>query len=381
MKVYCFFTAYYLPHLGGVERYTYNLAKRLVLDGNKVIVVTSEIEGESGHTIVEGIEIIRVKSFSLINDRLPIMKICKHNIRIMKYLKTQEINYIIINTKLYPLSYIGAHFARKHQISSIVIEHGTGHISFENKMIQKLGEMYEHVMVQLVFHNCKYFVGVSKECNNWLTHFGIQAIGVLYNAVDYEHIQTINARDQKDNQEGYSIIYTGRMLAEKGVEKLVQAFIDLEKERKDICLYIVGDGPLYNEMIEKYKSNSKIIFTGKVTFETVISLLKQCDVYCFPTDYPEGMPTCVLEAMACGVYTITSGAGGSKEVICNEVNGVILKENDVEDIKYEIQNALCNSQYRCEVAQRGKESIRQHFDWSNTIDALYSIMGEITDEN
>lgn len=43
-KSYCFFSAQYLPHMGGVENYTYHLAKELVRRGNKVTIVTSNVE-------------------------------------------------------------------------------------------------------------------------------------------------------------------------------------------------------------------------------------------------------------------------------------------------------------------------------------------------
>lgn len=43
MKNYCIFAAQFLPHMGGVERYTYNLAKKLIEKGNSVMVVTSDI--------------------------------------------------------------------------------------------------------------------------------------------------------------------------------------------------------------------------------------------------------------------------------------------------------------------------------------------------
>ena len=42
-KRYCIFSAQYLPHMGGVERYTYNLAKELINQGNEVVVVTSNL--------------------------------------------------------------------------------------------------------------------------------------------------------------------------------------------------------------------------------------------------------------------------------------------------------------------------------------------------
>ena len=50
-KTYCIFAAQYFPHLGGVERYTYNLAKQLIQDGNKVIIVTSNVYHLKNHEL------------------------------------------------------------------------------------------------------------------------------------------------------------------------------------------------------------------------------------------------------------------------------------------------------------------------------------------
>ena len=61
-KWYCFFSAQYLPTMGGVERYTYNLARRLIAKGNRVTVVTSNIQGLPAHEVSEGIEIYRLSS-------------------------------------------------------------------------------------------------------------------------------------------------------------------------------------------------------------------------------------------------------------------------------------------------------------------------------
>ena len=47
--VFCFFSAQYLPTVGGVERYTLNLAKRMVQAGHKAIVVTSALHGLPAH--------------------------------------------------------------------------------------------------------------------------------------------------------------------------------------------------------------------------------------------------------------------------------------------------------------------------------------------
>ena len=48
-KTYCIFAAQYFPHLGGVERYTYNLAKQLIQDGNNRIILSSNVDHIKTH--------------------------------------------------------------------------------------------------------------------------------------------------------------------------------------------------------------------------------------------------------------------------------------------------------------------------------------------
>ncbi|MEG2054336.1 MAG: glycosyltransferase, partial [Oscillospiraceae bacterium] len=72
---FCFFSAQYLPTVGGVERYTNSLAKKLVQRGHKAIVVTSAICGQPKEEISpEGIKIYRLPVFPLMGGRFPVLK-------------------------------------------------------------------------------------------------------------------------------------------------------------------------------------------------------------------------------------------------------------------------------------------------------------------
>lgn len=374
MKTYCFFSAHHLPYLGGVERYTHNIANALRDAGNRVIIVTSEMEGEPDVKLDQGIEIIRVKSWHFMQDRLPVMKWNQENKKVFQYLKEQNIDYVICNTKFYPLILVASGFAKRNKIPAIVIEHGTGHLKFDHPAINFVGEVYEHAMARLIYRRCPKFVGVSKECNEWLMHFGIKAIGVLYNAIDYQKIQGLMDKEVKRTRD---IVYTGRLLKEKGICKLIDAFYSLKDGYEDVRLIVVGDGPIYGELVEKYAKDDRIIFTGKVDFERVVTILSEALIFCFPTDYPEGLPTCVLEAMAAGLYVITSKSGGAKEVITEKKYGVILEENTFDEIKKEIEYALAHEEETEAVRNCGKEHVKRYFDWSHTKNELSRLMGEI----
>ena len=86
-KTYCIFAAQYFPHLGGVERYTYNLAKQLIQDGNKVIIVTSNVYHLKNHELVNGIPVYRIPCYNLLEGRYPVIKFNKEFEHGAKYMK------------------------------------------------------------------------------------------------------------------------------------------------------------------------------------------------------------------------------------------------------------------------------------------------------
>lgn len=377
MKVYCFFSAHYLPHLGGVERYTYNIAKKLVDRGNRVIVVTSEMEGEPDRSTQEGIEIIRTETVSTMNDRLPFYINSKKNKEIFAYLEEQAIDYIIVNTKFYFLSVVATKFAKRNGIKCIVIEHGTGHIDFSNPIVKKIGEFYEHFLTRLVYMNCSNFAGVSNECGGWLEHFGIKAIGTIYNAIDFDDIQSI-IHEEKNNHDWNTIAYSGRIMREKGVCNLIEAFSCIRERYPKLKLLIIGDGRELKELKAKYGRDEAIIFTGKVSFKDVIRYLSKAGIYCFPSSYPEGLPTCVIEAMAAGVYTVSSAAGGAKEVIIDDNYGKLIRDCSVASLTKELDTVLkLTVSERETIAENGKKRVQEHFSWKKTVDELNRLLEEI----
>ena len=71
---YCIFAAQYFPHLGGVERYTYNLAKKLIEAGDEVTVVTSNVQRIASYEKMEGITVYRMPCINLLDGRYPVLK-------------------------------------------------------------------------------------------------------------------------------------------------------------------------------------------------------------------------------------------------------------------------------------------------------------------
>lgn len=373
------FSSHYLPHLGGVERYVYNLAKGLTKQGYRVIIVTSNTDGNLGYEDKEEATVFRLPSFKFMNGRFPILKTNKETKNVIQRLDTYNIKYAVVNTRFYWLSVFAGKFAKKREIPCILIEHGTGHINFDNKIVSFCGEIYEHAITRIIKKYINTYYGVSWACVQWLEHFNIKAEGVLYNAIDLEEIQRLreNKSDKIKDFIQYSasdkiITYTGRLIKEKGVLKLIDAMKVVGKNFPEAKLCIAGDG----ELCELLKSNKKenIYLLGKLDFEDVVQLLNITTVYCLPTDYPEGLPTSVLEAIACNNYIITTTSGGAKEIIKNEKSGTILEENSVCKIAKAIEEALQDEKITQQKVKKAFDRLVEEFTWEKTVEKLIEII-------
>ena len=383
-KWYCFFSAQYLPTMGGVERYTYNLARRLTAKGNRVTVVTSAVQGLPEHEVSKGIEIYRLNSFGFLNGRFPVLKPGPAFSRQSKELrKALRPDFVIVQTRFYLLSLYGVRFAKRCHAPCIVLDHSTDHLTFGNPLINKAGEWYEHFLTSRIKRSCKSFHGVSKACNEWLKHFHIKAASPVYNAIDLDEIDGLLRRPAEDYrklcglpEDALVVSFAGRLVAEKGVLPLIEAVTRAREGCEKLHLLIVGTGPLEEEV--RSRENGFIHFLGRFDFPQVVALLRQSDVFCLPTEYAEGFPTTILEAAACRCFTIATDRGGSKELIQDETYGIILPDSDVGRLAGALGRALSDPDYRQSAAEKARRCLEENFTWNIISDRVISLAEEKT---
>lgn len=367
MSKICIFSAQFLPHLGGVERYTYNLATFLNKLGDEVVVITSNTQNLRVYEKMDNIEVYRLPCFDLLNGRYPVMKYNSVFFKVHKRLMRENFDLVLINTRFYLHSVYGTIFAKKQKTKCIMIEHGTSHMTLHNPLADFVERIIEHGLTIIDKINCKEFYGVSRACGEWLKHFGIESCGELYNAVDLNNIESIKQRPVVNYRDVYKISsdsvvigFTGRLLKEKGILQLTDAVRELQEEEKKVVLWIAGDGAEEKELREK--TNDRIILMGRLKFEEIIAMLQQTDIFCLPSD-SEGFSTSILEAIACKCYVITTARGGSKEMILDKSYGMIMETNDKEMVKKAIKDVLNKKEYREAATEKAYQRLKEKFTW------------------
>lgn len=378
MSRFIIYAAQYYPHMGGIENYTYNLSRELVSRGHEVTIVTSNVSELQDFEEVEGIKIYRMPCFNLMGGRYPVVKYNKKFREINKKLKSQEFDFAIINARFYFHSIYAARFAKKKGIESIVIDHGSSHLTVHNKVLDFFGGLYERFITAIVKHYCKDYYGVSEGSVDWLKTFSIDAKGILYNAIDLEKIKVEYNNADKSLRKKYNIpddacaiSFTGRLLKEKGIPQLVEAVQKInQKDESKVYLLLAGEGDL-DEYCEEQRSEY-IIPVGRLAFHDVVGLLKMTDIFCLPSD-SEGFSTSLLEAAACYNYIVTTARGGARELLPDDSYGLVIENNDIDSVYEALEKALNNKSAREMGINKTYTRVENNFTWKHTADKVIQL--------
>lgn len=368
------FTGYFLPNLGGVERYTDKLCEQLKKMGNDIYIVTSQfnknltLEDKNEYGVI-----YRLPIYNIFKNRYPIIKKNGEFKNILNKLRRLDIDVVICQTRFHLTTLIGLKYAKEKDISSIVIEHGSSHFTVNNNILDFFGRIYEHILTFKVKKLCSNFYGVSNKCNEWLTHFNIEAKGIFYNSVscdDYDIYRKGKLKLNSINIKNKIVIsYAGRLIKEKGVLMLITAVNQILKTNDQIVLLIAGDGPEKNNILKL--NNNNIHYIGKLEFKEVMNLYNMTDIFVYPSMFPEGLPTTILEAGLMNCAVVATDRGGTIEVIKNKKYGLISNEN-VEDLIDNLNIMIKNSKYRKDCQNNLHERIINEFSWNVTTKAIYS---------
>lgn len=382
---YCIFAAQYFPHLGGVERYTYNLAKKLIEAGDEVTVVTSNVQRIASYEKMEGITVYRMPCINLLDGRYPVLKFNGDFRKIHHILREKNFDFVIVNTRFYIHSLYGQWFAWSKKIPVITIDHGSSHLSVNNKMWDAIGGVYEHMITKVGQLFCKDYYGVSKACVEWLWHFHIKAKGVLYNSVDLEEIERLLTAGERTYRSRFQIpedatviTFTGRLLPEKGIPQLLDAMDILAKENPNLYLWVAGDGDL--EELVNARQNEHVIPLGRLPFEEIITMLSESDIFCLPS-FSEGFSTSILEAIACRCYVVTTKRGGAKETFPTDDYGMVIEDNETTRLTDALRRAVSMGEARDAAVELSYERLKAHYTWDIVSAQVRQLCQEKQQEN
>lgn len=159
------------------------------------------------------------------------------------------------------------------------------------------------------------------------------------------------------------ILFLGRIVPEKGVHYLINAYNQLKTDKK---LVIAGGASHTSEYEQEMHTlahdNDNIIFTGFVQGEELDELYSNAYIYCMPSDL-EGMPISLLEAMSYSNCCLTSDIKECTEV-CKD-RAEYFKAGNIDDLRNKLEKLIFDNQAVLEYKSEAQQYILSNYNWDD----------------
>lgn len=170
------------------------------------------------------------------------------------------------------------------------------------------------------------------------------------------------------NKDEY-ILFLGRLVPEKGLTYLIDAFKKVQTDKKLVIAGGSSDTDAFmKELKELAKDDDRILFTGFVQGQMLEELYSNAYVYTLPSDL-EGMPLSLLEAMSYGNCCLTSDIAECAEVV--EDKALLFKKSNVADLREKLQFACDNPEKVKKLKDGAADFICQKYNWDDVVEPTW----------
>ncbi|MCP6718278.1 MAG: glycosyltransferase family 4 protein [Patescibacteria group bacterium] len=182
--------------------------------------------------------------------------------------------------------------------------------------------------------------------------------------------------NEKNTRYDKFILFVGQLEKVKGIDVLVKAFSEIEKEFFDFKLIIIGDGKErqnLKNLSSKLRIREKVEFRGKLSLEETKNIMKNCYFLVLPS-LSEGLPRVLMEAMALKKPVMASNVGGIPEIVKNSENGFLFEKGNTKDLVEKMKILLKNKNLVEKIGVVGNRFVIEKFSNEKYIKSYISMI-------
>lgn len=199
--------------------------------------------------------------------------------------------------------------------------------------------------------------------------------------IDMERFDPNRFTDVQKDDNTFTFVFVGRIVGDKGINELVEAFVKLNEKHPDTRLVLVGTyeselDPLKPETLQKIESCKAIDACGPKYGDDLLMEYLKSDCFVMPS-YREGFPNTVIEAGAMGLPSIVTDINGSREIIVDGKNGVIVPPRTVQLLYDAMERMMTDNDFRETLKKNARQMIATRFEKSFVQGCLMAYYDEI----
>ncbi len=368
----------YPPALvGGLGRHVHALATTLAATGHDVTVVTRAAPGHPHDEYAEGVRIVRA-----VEDPLPLRDdpanlltwslAFNHALTRAGLAAARTGRFDVVHGHDWLVTHAAVTLRDHLRVPLVATVHATeagrhqGHLPHQhNRTIHAVERLLTAEAARVVVCS-EYMRGEVRR------EFGVpqERTDVVPNGVDVLRWHArpravAAARARFADPDAPLITYAGRLVYEKGVQRIVAALPRLRLRHPGLRLVVAGDGP-HREDLERLVATTDVedavTFTGFLGGHDLPALMAASDCYLVPSIYePFGMVA--LEAAAVGTPVAVAATGGLAEIVEHGVTGVTFDGDCPDGLTDAVSSLLLDTDYARALARRARRRVREDFNW------------------
>lgn len=242
---------------------------------------------------------------------------------------------------------------------------------------------------QLIFHETELkrkaavFIAVSRFIRSKLIEKGYPETKIIQH---YIGIDTAKFSPSDKRADERYILCVGRHTEKKGIDTLLRAFAQVARKHPSVSLIQVGTGSTTSDLKTLAKTlgiNHRVRFLGAQPHETVLSLMRDSEVFALPSQTAkdgscEGLPIVLNEASACGIPVVSTWHSGIPEGILDGETGFLVAEKNDVALAERLDTLLSDQALGKKMGQRGRELVCEDFDIRKQTVKLEAIYDSLT---
>ena len=215
-------------------------------------------------------------------------------------------------------------------------------------------------IVSIAEHITRYLITKAKIKPN--------KIALIYNGIDLQRYRAETGASRKRAELGlhdnsFVIGIVARLIAKKGHKILLAAFKQIKPQLPLGKLIIVGDGVLRTELedyCQRLNIRDDVLFLGNRN--DIPGILRVMNVFVLSSyKDAEGLPMCILEAMAFGVPVIATDSGGTNEIVLNGKTGILIEPDNANALAGAILKVSSEKELVEKMVSAGTKRVRDIF--------------------
>jgi glycosyltransferase involved in cell wall biosynthesis len=240
---------------------------------------------------------------------------------------------------------------------------------------------------RLASHWCDCMIFISQPLVDWALKERIanhKKIVKIYSGIELDRFTPVTEEETKRLREKWGlgerdavVGIVSKLWDGKGHALLIEAFREIRQKKREAKLLMVGEGYLLKslrELVDKYKLNDAVVFTG---FQAeVAQIIATFDVAVLPSLF-EGMGRVVVEAMAMEKPVVASRVGGIPDLVEHGVNGYLVSPGDVKELEHAVFKLLNDPSLARRMGKEGRRKISNQFSAATMADSIDRVYREL----